>query len=100
MEMITERFYSNVFFRLAALSSPFISAVEALPRILPSEVRVAIKSMKPGAVRGFDINRLPRGGGHPFHVTLAASMTSYRRLRQLFFTNKKGDREQHHHAHI
>ncbi|KAK6745523.1 hypothetical protein RB195_011943 [Necator americanus] len=35
-------------FRSSTRSSPFIPTGEAPPRILPSEVRVAIKSMKPG----------------------------------------------------
>ncbi|KAK6762103.1 hypothetical protein RB195_022990 [Necator americanus] len=48
MEIITERFYSNLFRSSTPVSSPIIPTGEAPPRILPSEVRVAIKSMKPG----------------------------------------------------
>ncbi|KAK6740205.1 hypothetical protein RB195_008587 [Necator americanus] len=48
MEIITERFYSNLFRPLTPVSSPIIPTGEAPPRILPSEVRVAIKSMEPG----------------------------------------------------
>ncbi|KAK6761527.1 hypothetical protein RB195_022555 [Necator americanus] len=46
MEIITERFYSNLFRSSIPVSSPIIPTSEAPPRILPSEVRVAIKSMK------------------------------------------------------
>ncbi|KAK6758532.1 hypothetical protein RB195_016012 [Necator americanus] len=48
MKIITERFYSNLFRSSTPVSSPIIPTGEAPPRILPSEVRVAIKSMKPG----------------------------------------------------
>ncbi|KAK6752034.1 hypothetical protein RB195_003450 [Necator americanus] len=47
MEIIAERFYSNLFRSSTPVSSPIIPTGEAPPRILPSEVRVAIKSMKP-----------------------------------------------------
>ncbi|KAK6765464.1 hypothetical protein RB195_025399 [Necator americanus] len=52
---------------------------EAPPRILPSEVRVAIKSMKPGTASGPDFISADflLAGGHPLHVILAAHMTSY-----------------------
>ncbi|KAK6742284.1 hypothetical protein RB195_009880 [Necator americanus] len=59
MEIITERFYSNLFRSSAPVSSPIISTGEALPRILPSEVRVAIKSMKPRT--RFYVSRLSSG---------------------------------------
>ncbi|KAK6762258.1 hypothetical protein RB195_023102 [Necator americanus] len=48
MEIITERLYTNLFRSSTPVSSPIIPIGEALPRILPSEVRVAIKSIKPG----------------------------------------------------
>ncbi|KAK6748993.1 hypothetical protein RB195_001541 [Necator americanus] len=48
MEIITERFYSNLFRSSTPVSSPIIPTDKAPPRILPSEVRVAIKSMEPG----------------------------------------------------
>ncbi|KAK6737622.1 hypothetical protein RB195_019996 [Necator americanus] len=54
MEIITERFYSNLFRSSTPVSSPIIPTGEAPPRILPSEVRVAIKSMKPGTAPGPD----------------------------------------------
>ncbi|KAK6755318.1 hypothetical protein RB195_013971 [Necator americanus] len=38
MEIITERFYSNLFRSSTPVSSPIIPTGEALPRILPSEV--------------------------------------------------------------
>ncbi|KAK6767172.1 hypothetical protein RB195_026456 [Necator americanus] len=53
MEIITERFYSNR--SSTPVSSPNILTGEAPPRILPSEVRVAIKSMKPGTASGPDL---------------------------------------------
>ncbi|KAK6743438.1 hypothetical protein RB195_010599 [Necator americanus] len=48
------RFYSNLFHSSTPVSSPIIPTGEAPPRILPSEVRVAIKSMKPGTAPGPD----------------------------------------------
>ncbi|KAK6749317.1 hypothetical protein RB195_001741 [Necator americanus] len=61
------------------VSSPIIPTDEAPPRILPSKVRVAIKSMKLGTVPGPDFISVDflRAGGHPLHVILAAHMTSY-----------------------
>ncbi|KAK6763962.1 hypothetical protein RB195_024337 [Necator americanus] len=79
MEIITERFYSNLFRSSTPVSSPIIPTGEAPPRILPSEVRVAIKSMKPGTAPEPDFISADflRAGGHPLHVILAAHMTSY-----------------------
>ncbi|KAK6757419.1 hypothetical protein RB195_015317 [Necator americanus] len=79
MEIITERFYSNLFRSSTPVSSPIIPTGEAPPRILPLEVRVAIKSMKPGTALGPDFISADflRAGGHPLHVILAAHMTSY-----------------------
>ncbi|KAK6754716.1 hypothetical protein RB195_013602 [Necator americanus] len=54
VEIITKRFYSNVFRSSTPVSSPIIPTGEAPPRILPLEVRVAIKSMKPGTAPGPD----------------------------------------------
>ncbi|KAK6765102.1 hypothetical protein RB195_025149 [Necator americanus] len=54
MEIITERFYSNLFRSSTLASSPIIPSGEAPPRILPSEIRAAIKSMKPGTAPGPD----------------------------------------------
>ncbi|KAK6736808.1 hypothetical protein RB195_019480 [Necator americanus] len=55
------------------------------PRILLSEVRVAIKSMKPGTAPGpgFISADFLRAGGHPLHVILAAHMTSYLRKERI-----------------
>ncbi|KAK6726469.1 hypothetical protein RB195_004661 [Necator americanus] len=79
MEIITERFYSNLFCSSTPVSSPIIPTGDAPPRILPSEVRVAIKSMKPGTALGPDFVSADflQAGGHPLHVILAVHMTSY-----------------------
>ncbi|KAK6742516.1 hypothetical protein RB195_010030 [Necator americanus] len=79
MEIITENFYSNLFRSSTPVSSPTIPTGEAPPRIPPSEVRVAIKGMKPGTTPGPDFISADflRAGGHPLHVILAAHMTSY-----------------------
>ncbi|KAK6730209.1 hypothetical protein RB195_006958 [Necator americanus] len=79
MEINTERFYSNLFRSSTPVSSPIIPTGEAPPRVLPSEVRVAIKSMKPGTAPGPDFISADflRAGGHPLHVILPAHMTSY-----------------------
>ncbi|KAK6735590.1 hypothetical protein RB195_018667 [Necator americanus] len=79
MEIITERFYSNLFRSSTPMSSTIIPTGEAPPRILPSEVRVAIKSMKPGTAPGPDFISTDslRAGGHQLHAILAAHMTSY-----------------------
>ncbi|KAK6742643.1 hypothetical protein RB195_010104 [Necator americanus] len=54
IETITERFYSNLFRSSTPVSSPIILTGEAPPRILPSEVRVAVNSMEPGTAPGLD----------------------------------------------
>ncbi|KAK6761046.1 hypothetical protein RB195_022203 [Necator americanus] len=54
MKIITERFCSNLFRSSTPVSSPIISTGEAPPRILPSEVRVATRTMKPGTAPGPD----------------------------------------------
>ncbi|KAK6765618.1 hypothetical protein RB195_025500 [Necator americanus] len=79
MEIITERFYSILFRSSTPVSSPIIPTGEAPPRILPSEVRVAIKSMKSGTTPGPDFISADflRAAGHPLHVILAVHMTSY-----------------------
>ncbi|KAK6727848.1 hypothetical protein RB195_005490 [Necator americanus] len=104
MEIITERFYSNLFRSSTPVSSPIIPTGEAPPRILPSGVRVAIKSMKPGTAPGPDFISADflRAGGHPLHVILAAHMTSYLQKERIpdqwktsptVLFHMKGDRE-------
>ncbi|KAK6750571.1 hypothetical protein RB195_002504 [Necator americanus] len=104
MEIITERFYSNLFRSSTPVSSPIIPTSEAPPRILPSEVRVAIKNMKPGTAPGPDFTSADflRAGGHPLHVILAVHMTSYLQKEKIpdqwktsrtVLIHKKGDRE-------
>ncbi|KAK6761851.1 hypothetical protein RB195_022820 [Necator americanus] len=77
---------------------------EPPPRILPSEVRVAIKSMKRGTAPGHDFISADclRAGGHPLHGILAAHMTSYFqkertpdqwKTSRTVLIHKKGDRE-------
>ncbi|KAK6760667.1 hypothetical protein RB195_021938 [Necator americanus] len=77
---------------------------EAPPQILPSEVRVAIKSMKPGTAPRPDFTSADflRAGGHPRHVILAAHMTSYLqkesipdqwKTSRIVLIHKKDDRE-------
>ncbi|KAK6744623.1 hypothetical protein RB195_011383 [Necator americanus] len=84
--------------------SPIIPTGEVPPRILPSEVRVAIKSMKPGTAPGPDFISADflRAGGHPLHVILATHMASYLqkeripdqwKTSQTVLIHKKGDRE-------
>ncbi|KAK6765549.1 hypothetical protein RB195_025453 [Necator americanus] len=91
MEIITESFYSNFFFSSTPASSSIILTGEAPPQVLPSEIRVAIKSMEPGTVPGLDF--IPadfcRAGGHPLLVILAARITSY--LPRTVLIHKKGD---------
>ncbi|KAK6728956.1 hypothetical protein RB195_006174 [Necator americanus] len=101
MEIITEGFYSNLFRSSTPVSSPNIPTGEAPARILPSEVRVAIKSMKPGTAPGpdfisADFLRVP------LHVILAAHMTFYLQKERIpdqwktsrtVLIHKKGDRE-------
>ncbi|KAK6740406.1 hypothetical protein RB195_008706 [Necator americanus] len=105
MEIITERFYSNLFRSSASVSSSIIPTGEAPPRILPSEVLVAIKSMKPGTDPGPDFISADflRAGGHPLHVILAAHKTSYLQKERIpdqwktsrtVLIHKKGDREE------
>ncbi|KAK6748828.1 hypothetical protein RB195_001449 [Necator americanus] len=79
MEIITERVYSNLFRSSTPVSSPIIPTGEAPLQIPPSELRVAIKSMKPGTAPEPDFISadLLRAGGHSLHVILAAHMTSY-----------------------
>ncbi|KAK6764292.1 hypothetical protein RB195_024566 [Necator americanus] len=104
MEIITEKFCSNLFRSSTPVSSPVIPTGEAPPRILPLEERVAIKSMKPGTAPGPDFISADflRAGGHPLHVILAAHMTSYLQKERIpdqwktsrtVLIHKKGDRE-------
>ncbi|KAK6737607.1 hypothetical protein RB195_019985 [Necator americanus] len=104
MEVITERFYSNLFRSSTPVLSLIIPTGEVPPRILPSKVRVAIKSMKPGTAPGPDFISADflRASGHPLHVILAAHMTSYLQKERIpdqwktsrtVLIHKKGDRE-------
>ncbi|KAK6765473.1 hypothetical protein RB195_025405 [Necator americanus] len=79
VKIITERFYSNLFRSSTPVPSSIIPTREAPPQNLPSEVRVAIKSMKPGRAPGPDFISADflKAGGHPLHVILAAHMTPY-----------------------
>ncbi|KAK6735092.1 hypothetical protein RB195_018344 [Necator americanus] len=53
MEIITGRFYSNLFRSSTPVSTPIIpSGVAPDSQILPSEVRTTVKSMKPGTAPG------------------------------------------------
>ncbi|KAK6741808.1 hypothetical protein RB195_009591 [Necator americanus] len=80
MEIITERFYSNLFRSSTPVSSPIIPTGEAPPRILPSEVRVAIKNMKPGTAPAphFISADFLRAGGHPLHKDDREDLRNYR----------------------
>ncbi|KAK6735829.1 hypothetical protein RB195_018837 [Necator americanus] len=104
MEVITERFYSNLFRSSTPVLSPIFPTDEVPPRILPLKVRVAIKSMKPGTAPGPDFISADflRASGHPLHVILAAHMTSYLQKKRIsdqwkasrtVLIHKKGDRE-------
>ncbi|KAL6723479.1 hypothetical protein Aduo_018478 [Ancylostoma duodenale] len=104
MESITERFYTNLFRSSTAVSSPNIPTGDRPPQILPSEVRVAIRSMKPGTTPGPDriSADLLRAGGNHLHVILAAHFSSYLqkeripdqwRTSRTVLLHKKGDRE-------
>ncbi|KAK6763794.1 hypothetical protein RB195_024212 [Necator americanus] len=66
MEIITERY--SYYYSIPMLS-PIIPAGEASPRILPSEVRVAINSMKPATTPGpgFISADLLHAVGHSLH---------------------------------
>ncbi|KAK6750035.1 hypothetical protein RB195_002186 [Necator americanus] len=79
IEIITERFYSNLFRSSTSVSISIIPTDEAPPRIFSSEA-----------------------GGHPLHVILAAHMTSYLQKERIpdqwktsrtVLIHKKGDRE-------
>ena len=104
MESITERFYTNLFRSSTPVPDPNIPTGERPPRILPAEVRVAIKSMKAGTAPGPDhiSADLLRAGGHRLHGILAAHMTSYLqkeripdqwRTSRTVLLYKKGNRE-------
>ncbi|KAK6736075.1 hypothetical protein RB195_019010 [Necator americanus] len=104
MEIITERFYSNLFRSSTPVSIPIIPTGETPPQIFSSEVRVAIKSMKHGTAPGPDFisAEFLRAGGHPPHLILAVHMTSYLQKKKIpnrwktsrtVLIHKKGDRE-------
>ncbi|KAK6730276.1 hypothetical protein RB195_007003 [Necator americanus] len=102
MEIITERVYSNLSRSSAPLSRPIIPTGESPPRILPSEVRVAIKSIGTAARHDFISADFLRAGGHPLYVILTAPMTSYLQKERIpdqwntsrtVLIHKKGGRE-------
>ena len=104
MESITERFYTNLFRCTLPLPDPDIPAGGTPLRILPSEVRVAIRSMKSGTAPGPDkiSADLLRAGNHVLHSLLAAHMTSYLQKERIpdqwrssrtVILHKKGDRD-------
>ncbi|VDM77994.1 unnamed protein product, partial [Strongylus vulgaris] len=73
MKSITMRFYANFFRSSTPVSNSVIPTGEIPPRILPAEVRVAIKIMKTATVPGPDhvSADLLRAGGHRLHEILA-----------------------------
>ncbi|KAK6740094.1 hypothetical protein RB195_008519 [Necator americanus] len=71
MEIITEKFYSDLSRSSTPVSNPIIRTGDTPPRILPSEVRVTIKSMKPGTTLGPDF--ISPGS---LHEILSEHMTS------------------------
>ncbi|KAK6743273.1 hypothetical protein RB195_010498 [Necator americanus] len=81
MEIITERFYSSLVRSSTPVSSPIIPTGEAPPRILPSEVRVAIKSMKPGTAPG------------PNFISADFLRADQWKTSRTVLIHKKGDRE-------
>ncbi|KAK6734665.1 hypothetical protein RB195_018076 [Necator americanus] len=103
MEIITQRFYSNILRSSTSVSSPIIPTGEAPPRILPPDVGVAIKSMKLGTAPEPDLISADflRAGDHPLHVILAAYMISYFqkerpdqwKTSRTVLIHKKADRE-------
>ena len=79
MELITENYYTKLFRSSTPVADPYIPTGGIPPRILPSEVRVAIEGMKKGTAPGPDniTADFLRAGGHNLHVLLATHMTSY-----------------------
>ncbi|KAK6765397.1 hypothetical protein RB195_025355 [Necator americanus] len=79
IEVITKRFYSNLFGSSTPVSSPINPTGETPIRILPSEVRIVIKSMKYDGAPGHDFTSTDFlwAGGHPLLVILAVHMTYY-----------------------
>ncbi|KAK6763479.1 hypothetical protein RB195_023977 [Necator americanus] len=86
MEIITERFYSNLFRSSTPVSSPIIPTGDAPPWILPSEVRVAIKSMKPGTAPGPDFISAD-------FLQLKERIPDQWKTSRTVLIHKKGDRE-------
>ncbi|VDM80409.1 unnamed protein product [Strongylus vulgaris] len=78
MESITKRFYTNLFFVNTPVK-PVIPSGVLPPRILPAEVRAAIKTKKAATVLGPDhvSADLLRAGGSRLREILAAQLTSY-----------------------
>ncbi|KAK6764609.1 hypothetical protein RB195_024799 [Necator americanus] len=95
MEIITERFYSNLFRSSTPVSSLIIPTGEAPPRILPSEVRVAIKSMKPGTAPETDfISEVFLRAIHFMQSYLQKErIPDQWKTSQTVLIHKKGDRE-------
>ncbi|KAK6760344.1 hypothetical protein RB195_021715 [Necator americanus] len=86
MEIITERFYSNLFRSSTLVSNPIICTGEAPPRILPSEVRVATKNRKSGTAPG------------PVFISVDSYLqkeriTKWWKTSRTVLIHKKGDRE-------
>uniref|UniRef100_A0A0K0DG10 MitMem_reg domain-containing protein n=1 Tax=Angiostrongylus cantonensis TaxID=6313 RepID=A0A0K0DG10_ANGCA len=79
MELIAETFYTNLFRSIIPVLGPNTPAGETPLGILPSEVQVAIESMKRGTAPGPDniIANFLRAGRHNLHVLLADHMTAY-----------------------
>uniref|UniRef100_A0A0K0CYN8 Cytochrome P450 n=1 Tax=Angiostrongylus cantonensis TaxID=6313 RepID=A0A0K0CYN8_ANGCA len=79
MELIAETFYTNLFCSTILRPGPNIPAGKTPLGILPSEVRVAIESMKRGTAPRPDnvTGDFLRAGGYNLHVLLAEHMTAY-----------------------
>ncbi|KAK6764516.1 hypothetical protein RB195_024729 [Necator americanus] len=103
-ELLERRRASRLEPNASHIERTIIPTGEAPPWILPSEVRVAIKSMKPGTAPGPDFISADflRAGGHPLHVILAVQMTFYLQKERIpdqwetsrtVLIHKKGDRE-------
>uniref|UniRef100_A0A7I4Y8T5 Reverse transcriptase domain-containing protein n=1 Tax=Haemonchus contortus TaxID=6289 RepID=A0A7I4Y8T5_HAECO len=104
MEEVTRRFYTKLYRSTTHVRKPKIPTGGTAPRILPSEVRVAIASMKRGTTPGPDkiSADLLRAGGYELHALLAAHMTSYLqkekipdqwRNSRMVILHKKGNRD-------
>ncbi|VDM69552.1 unnamed protein product [Strongylus vulgaris] len=97
MESITKRFYTNLSL-VNILVKPVLPTGEIPPRILPTEIRAAIQTMKAATASRPDhvsADLLP--DGHRLHEILAEHLTSYLLKERIpdrtFLLHKKGDRE-------